>query len=304
MALIGPRINWRPTTRVIFIPPPPDPGPVKSGITLGLFPFGFGYDVELWRSTQASTGAGSSSKWGRIATLTRGVNSEIVYQDVLLQSTKSYSYRARQNFPGFSPSAWTTVVSGRPVVIGTELSVNPPSFGSTAFRQLKTISTGDNTLTTGVGLGSSGVKRTLVFPCQGFMPLSSTVSWKFAAGYLSVDAAATTAFHDYFLPIPLPQSVTVTKFSARTWCNSNSTLNSVTVDLYRNSTVDGSVTLLATMTQRGTSGWQTLNSSAMSEVVAGNPYMIEAVMQRSPTGSVRFLSAAVSYTRTKVQHSY
>lgn len=281
MAIIGPRLPWHPTTAGVTIPGPGDHNHLRSGVTLGLFPSGFGYDVELWRSTQSSTGAGSSSKWSLDATMTRGMNAEIVYQDILLQSTQKYYYRGRQNFPGCSPSRWTTVVGAKPVVIGTELSVNTPGFGSTALRWL------------GVPVGSStGLAKTLTYPYSDFLAKNSTTPWGFSSGWLSPDAS--TIIRNYFAAVKLPKGIVITGIAMRGFLHQTISANLI-MTLLQASSVGGLTTIVGV--QQNATGWVTTPSTAISHTGTTFGYLLRVIAKRpSSTAALRVLWGQVQYT--------
>jgi hypothetical protein len=108
-----------------------------AGITLGLFPSDQSFDVELQRSTAA---AAPTSKWNTIKTFGMGNNAEIVYQDILPLTTKLAYYKARHVKTGYTAGAFSTVVSAKPKPLWLN---SQAGFGSTAIRQLKTITSTD-----------------------------------------------------------------------------------------------------------------------------------------------------------------
>ena len=107
----------------------------NAGIKLGLFPSDPMYQVQLYRSTQSSTGAGSSSKWGFVQTVPLTDSNEIVVNDLLPLSTQTYYYRARQTHDNWTPGPWTTVVSGKPTRI-SQFQYQRQAFGSTALSNI------------------------------------------------------------------------------------------------------------------------------------------------------------------------
>jgi len=273
-----------------------------TGVSIGLFPSNSQFIIELQRSTQSSTGVGSSSKWLDERFFSRGNNTEVAYNSVLPMSTQTYYWRARQTMPGWNAGPWTTVLHAKPTYL-TLAARNVPSMATTALRALRTISTADNTLTTATKLGTTGVTKLLRIPAGVFLFNRTTqqaiYSFKiFKPGTTGVQRAWLGAF-----AMPVGVTITDIKFGyLRT-----ATASSLTLQLYRESDTTSFV-LLASITNPSTGATYRSTHAAVSELVtSGRSYLVGGTIKTTSTGvgkGAELCYVDVSYVRSKVHFTY
>ncbi|HNA49711.1 MAG TPA: hypothetical protein PK594_02545, partial [Mycobacterium sp.] len=260
-------------------PPPASGGLIPAGRTgvdllLVPAPTGLGLEIELSRAPDSG---GSPGTYAVLATVPGADISARGYwyrDDLPLDGTTTYWYKARHTGSGVSASSYTTDVSAQagwlPIV----------AYG------------GDN------GEPILGQTETIFLPHSAFAPISSATTWAATSGYIRCATAGVQA--DMQAPIVLPAGVTISGMRARV-----KTVNAgdkADLVLYR---VDDTPTLtsVASLTPGASASWQDV-STTFTEVTTGDNYLlILNLLGASSVGDGALTSVELDYVRNSYRQA-
>jgi hypothetical protein len=262
-------------------------GFAQSGIILGLHPSSdTTFDLRLQRQDTGTT-------WRSVQVWQGGAYDHVVvYRDLLPNDHLRRDYRARHEKSGYTAGAWTDTVSGGPAV----LPPGDPPFIPVSGRRLTlpTYLSTSATLAIRTSAGAAGaVAKSMTLPAAELLPSQSTNKWAFNVAYVS-PLVASAALIELYGSVVLPPGVTVTGVNARMY---RSAAGKTAVTQLIKISETGTATVLCTLTH-STTNWQTVASSAMSELTTGAGYTLQVGLKSTAGsgGDARFLRATIAYS--------
>lgn len=254
-------------------PPPASGGLIPAGRTgvdllLVPAPTGLGLDIELSRAPDSGGSPGTYAVLATVPGADISARGFWYRDDLPLDGTTTYWYKARHTGNGVSASGYTTAVSAKagwlPII----------AYG------------GDN------GEPILGQTETIVLPHSAFAPTSSATGWTATAGYIRCSTAGIQA--DMQAPIVLPPGVEITGMRCRVL-----TVNvgdKADLILYRVDTTPA-LTSVGSITPGASASWQDL-STTFSEVTTGNNYLLSLnLLGVSTAADGRLTSVEIDYVR-------
>lgn len=259
---------------------------VRSGIEVAYQPSTtLGFRVELQYSTGSTL---ASSQWvSEFLDPTSGYNTHVIE---LPQSTRTYYLKARHTGVGYAAGAFTGTVSAKPTLLQAKMPDFSPRRNSKGSVEIPGAVYLPSTYTVNVGTqqASSYIVKTLRIHHAETVRVLSTAS----VDYQTVDVrAGTTAAVSVRGSAVMPKGVTLTQVAARMY--RESTADQMTVDFHR--VASDAAATLATLTATAT-GWGTVNSSAMSQLVSDEAYSFLVTINPSAAAAdARFQFLELTY---------
>lgn len=254
-------------------------GVAFTGIVVQLVPGNPFYGVQLQMAPDSGGSPGTYSDlhyWPGGAYAHEG----IVHPEPLPIDDAYRWFRARHKEKGFTDGNWTTAIKSKPMLVK---KISPPL----AQQYLSLNAQG---LLTKTGTPAP-VTKTLRLGAGMFLPVSDVQTWTNTQGILTTNiTAASRFFEGWFL---LPQGSTIIKTRLRAY---RQTTSDIAICQLRRCTDTGGLTGIVTLTH-DTTGWQTKESSTLSEVVGAEHYITTLELKAaSAEPDARFLYYEVDYT--------
>lgn len=272
----------------------------RSGVVIGVHESTDTEDsVELWHSTQFASTA--SSLW----TVTQYPPTTKAAYTVAIPfppSTRYRYFKARSQKLGHSPSPFTPIIRGKPVMFADYPKVPPPLTNNLGYVEFTgpTFFNSDHAPQVGAPSQVSPttfLSKALRVAHGAFVPESSGSRVTRAIAYVQ---PLTTALANVIASLEIPTGVTINSLSAKLYRETTSATNTASLSLFRIANNVSSLVANVNLTTAGTTGWQLETSTAFTETVTSTRAYALYAQLRGPAGGAgadaRLQYAEISYS--------